>query len=409
VTVLFLQGPMGPFFRKLITKLRDSGTDAFKINFNGGDAWYSRGIDAVPFMGTESEWPDFLRNFINDNNIRSICVYGDCRRYHRAAKSLADELGLSFYAFEEGYIRPNRLTFERNGVNGYSEIAIEGLPKWQDEDIESESVMGGTLMNRAFYCSVYYNVSFLTRFKFPHYVHHRSFSPVNEAFCWLRALARNYLYKVSELGIQKRLVEHHSGHYFLVPLQVFNDAQIQFHSPYEKMEDFIRELMISFAEHGCAEDVVVFKHHPMDRGHCNYAELIAALANELGLAERVEYCHDQHLPTLLEHAKGVITINSTASLSAFYHKASVKVMGDAFYDIKGLCSQQTLKDFWQRPEDIDYDLFLRLRNFLVHHGQVNGSYYRKHALTIDALIAEMRTRGILDVNTGGEIVRNSSL
>jgi capsular polysaccharide export protein len=404
VAILFLQGPMGPFFRKLITKLRNSGVDAFKINFNGGDEWYSRGIGAVPFMGTEAEWPEFLRNFIQDNSIGSICVYGDCRRYHCAAKAMADELGLRFYAFEEGYIRPNHLTFERNGVNGYSEIAIEGLPQWQDEEIEPEAVMGGTLMNRARYCAIYYNVAYFKRSKFPHYQHHRSFSPLDEATCWLRALARNYLYKVNEWGVQQRLVEQHSGHYFLVPLQVFNDAQIQFHSPYEKMEDFIRELMVSFAEQGCEEDIVVFKHHPMDRGHCHYGELIAALTNELGLTDRVEYCHDQHLPTLLEHAKGVITINSTTALSAFYHKASVKVMGDAFYDIEGLCSQQALSDFWQQPEQIDYELFLRLRNFLVSHGQVNGSYYRKHALTIDAVMAEMSTRGMLEVNTNGEVV-----
>jgi capsular polysaccharide export protein len=402
VAILFLQGPMGPFFRKLITKLREGGITAIKIDFNGGDAWYSCGIGAVSFMGRELEWSAFLRNFIHANDIGSICVYGDCRGYHRAAKIIADELGLRFYAFEEGYIRPNHLTFERNGVNGYSEIGIEGLPEWQDKKIESEDIMGGTLMNRARYCATYYNVAYLKRSKFPHYQHHRSFSPLGEATCWLRALARNYLYKVSELGIQQRLVEQHSGRYFLVPLQVFNDAQIQFHSPYEKIEDFIHELMVSFSKHGCEEDIIVFKHHPMDRGHCHYGELIANLTNELGLTDRVEYCHDQHLPTLLEHAKGVITINSTTALSAFYHKASVKVMGDAFYNIKGLCSQKALIDFWQQPEEIDYELFLRLRNFLVHHGQVNGSYYRKHVLTIDAVIAEMSTRGIvpLTIATG---------
>jgi capsular polysaccharide export protein len=396
VAVLFLQGPMGPFFRKLICKLRDKGAKAYKINFNGGDHWYSRGIGATDFTGSELEWPQFLRDFIHANNISSICVYGDCRRYHRAAKVVADELDIGFYAFEEGYIRPNHLTFERNGVNGYSEIAINGLPNWQDLDIESENVMGGTLMNRARYCSVYYNIAYLMRFKFPHYEHHRSFSPAYEAGCWLRALMRNYIYKVAEVSVQERLVEQHSGRYFLVPLQVYNDAQIQFHSPYDTMEDFIRQLMVSFSEYGDQQDIIVFKHHPMDRGHCHYGELIAAVANELNLAGRVEYCHDQHLPTLLDHAKGVITINSTTALSAFYHNASVKVMGDAFYDIEGLCSHQPLAEFWQQPEVIDYELFLRLRNFLVHHGQVNGSYYRKHAMSINAVIDEMYKTGIID-------------
>lgn len=409
MAVLFLQGPMGPFFRKLVLQLRKQGVRAYKINFNGGDEWYSRGIDATPFVGSESEWPHFLRQFITDNKVSSICVYGDCRRYHRAAKVVADELGLGFYAFEEGYIRPNHLTFERSGVNGYSEIAIDGLPDWQDQDIEAEHVMGGTLINRARYCATYYNVAYLKRRKFPHYQHHRSFSPAYEAGCWLRALARHYVYRLTERSQQSRLVEQYSKRYFLVPLQVYNDAQIQFHSPYDDMEDFIHQLMRSFAGHAHSEDILVFKHHPMDRGHSHYGRFIARLATELSLEGRIVYCHDQHLPTLLDHAKGVITINSTTALSAFYHKASVKVMGDAFYDIEGLCSQQSLADFWQQPEAIDYELFLRLRNFLAHHGQVNGSYYRKHDHSIAAVIAEMGANGIgsavgLEVDANSEVV-----
>ena len=394
MAVLFLQGPMGPFFRKLICKLRERGAEAHKINFNGGDEWYSRGIDATSFSGSESEWPLFLRAFIREYNIGSICVYGDCRRYHRAAKLVADELGLGFYAFEEGYIRPNHLTFERNGVNGYSEIAIEGLPGWQDKEIEVENVMGGTLLNRVRYCAVYYNVAYFKRSNFPYYQHHRSFSPVYEAVSWMKALGRHYLYRATEFSVQRRLVKQFSERYFLVPLQVYNDAQIQFHSPYDDMKDFIRQLMTSFADGARSEDILVFKHHPMDRGHSQYGCFIANLATELNLQGRIQYCHDQHLPTLLDHAKGVITINSTTALSAFYHKASVKVMGDAFYDIEGLCSQQSLAEFWLQPEAIDYELFLRLRNFLAHHGQVNGSYYRKHESSVDAVLDEMLRNGM---------------
>ena len=74
MAVLFLQGPMGPFFRKLVCKLREKGARAYKINFNGGDEWYSRGIDATAFTGQESEWAPFLRQFIEDNKVSSICV-----------------------------------------------------------------------------------------------------------------------------------------------------------------------------------------------------------------------------------------------------------------------------------------------------------------------------------------------
>lgn len=395
MSVLFLQGPMGPFFRKLIHKLREQGTRAYKINFNGGDEWYSRGIDSTSFTGKADEWPEFLKQFIIDNNVSSVCVFGDCRRYHRAAKAITQEVGIGFYAFEEGYIRPNHLTFERNGVNGYSEIEMQGLQDWQALKIEPENVMGGTLLNRARYCIMYYNVAALKAGKFPHYVHHRSFSAVHEFLRWCKALGRHYLYKLTERPIQKRLVERHNKQYFLVPLQVYNDAQIHYHSPYDSIAVFIRQLIISFAEHANPKDILVFKHHPMDRGHCHYGKLIEELAKEYNLEGRTVYCHDQHLPTLLNHAKGVITINSTTALSAFYHKASVKVMGDAFYDIEGLCSQQALADFWQSPDNIDYKLFLRLRSFLSNHGQVNGSYYRKHELSTDAVIDQMQRNNML--------------
>jgi capsular polysaccharide export protein len=396
VAVLFLQGPMGPFFRKLIHKLRERGARAYKINFNGGDEWYSRGVEATSFTGKEVEWPQFLRDFIIEHNVNSVCVFGDCRRYHRTAKAIAHDMEIGFYAFEEGYIRPNHITFERNGVNGYSEIEMQGLLDWQEFEIEPESAMGGTLLNRMRYCFLYYNLVAFRASNFPHYIHHRSLSRCYEMSSWLKALGRHYLYRITERKIQKHLVKNHDKEYFLVPLQVYNDAQIRFHSPYESIEIFIRQLMESFAENGDPKDILVFKHHPMDRGHCHYGELIKEWMEEYGLVGRVMYCHDQHLPTLLSHAKGVVTINSTTALSAFYHNASVKVMGDAFYDIDGLCSQQSLEEFWQKPKEINYELFLRLRSFLVNHGQVNGSYYRKHRLSTDTVIDQMHRNNMLE-------------
>ena len=38
--VLLLQGPIGPFFRRLARFLEQHGTDVFKINFNAGDALF---------------------------------------------------------------------------------------------------------------------------------------------------------------------------------------------------------------------------------------------------------------------------------------------------------------------------------------------------------------------------------
>ncbi|WP_430459462.1 capsule biosynthesis protein [Thalassolituus sp. LLYu03] len=394
MAVLFLQGPLGPFFKRLVLALRGEGVTAYKINFNGGDDWYSRSTGAVPFRGKPDDWPDFLRAFIEKHSVKTVCVYGDCRLYHRQARAVCQQMDVQFFAFEEGYIRPNHLTFERDGVNGYSGITADSIARWQDKEIEPELAIGAHLWNRVRYAAFYYNAAALKAWRYPHYHHHRSFSPLYEGTCWHLAAARHYLYKVTERGLLARLLGKYDGRYFLMPLQVHNDAQIQFHSPYENIQQCIEELVASFAQHGRKEDCLVFKHHPMDRGHCHYGRLIAGLRKRYQLGDRLQYCHDQHLPTMLDHCRGVLTINSTTALQAFYHKAPVKVLGDAFYDIPGLCNQKPLDAFWQAPDPVDHDLFLRFRNFLSHNGQINGSFYRYYGASMRKIIAAMRQAGI---------------
>jgi len=74
--------------------------------------------------------------------------------------------------------------------------------------------------------------------------------------------------------------------------------------------------------------------------------LIKKLASAAGIAARVHYIHDQHLPTLLEQVRGVVLVNSTVGLSALHHGAPTKVCGHALYDIPGLTYQGTLDQFW---------------------------------------------------------------
>lgn len=46
-------------------------------------------------------------------------------------------------------------------------------------------------------------------------------------------------------------------------------------------------------------------------------------------ADIIFYIHDQHLPALLEHARGAMMINSTVGLSAIHHNTPLKVCGTA--------------------------------------------------------------------------------
>ena len=77
----------------------------------------------------------------------------------------------------------------------------------------------------------------------------------------------------------------------------------------------------------------------------------------------------------MTHAKAVVTINSTAGLSALVHNKPLKVMGRALYDIKGLTYQGHLHQFWNADFTPDMKLFKKFREYLLENTQVNAVYY----------------------------------
>ncbi len=54
--VLLLQGPVGPFFRRLADDLTRAGAQVFKVNFNGGD-WLFYQNGAFNYHGRLEDWP----------------------------------------------------------------------------------------------------------------------------------------------------------------------------------------------------------------------------------------------------------------------------------------------------------------------------------------------------------------
>ncbi|MGA6926321.1 MAG: capsular biosynthesis protein, partial [Desulfosarcina sp.] len=120
--VLLLQGPMGPFFNKLDRHLRANGSQTFRICFNGGDRLFANDDNRVDYRGKPHGWRTFLTDFCTEKKIQAMIVYGDYRFYHLVAKDVATASGIQFLVFEEGYLRPNFVTLEKNGVNANSSL-----------------------------------------------------------------------------------------------------------------------------------------------------------------------------------------------------------------------------------------------------------------------------------------------
>jgi capsular polysaccharide export protein len=374
--VLMLQGPVGPFFANLAHDLRSVGGKVSKINFHGGD-WLFYPSNTTNFRRPMDEWAGFLERFLITNQIDLILLFGDCRPHHLVARDVALKLGITLGVFEEGYARPDYITLENYGVNAHSEIPKD--PNFyigKTDRVPSAERIGPPFFYAMVWAMLYNSAASLLKPFFYHYRHHRNLS-IFDGICWLRSFWRKQIYKISERFIQDFLIKKHSGNFYIVPLQVGNDSQIHSHSRFESVQEFIVEVMVSFSKYSPSGTLLVIKQHPLERGYSNHGEFIEAMARELNILDRVIYCHDQHLPTLLKHAKGCVVINSTVGMSAIGQSLNVKCLGDAVYNMPGLTFQGELDDFWKASGGPDLNLYKAFHSYVINKTQINGNYYRR--------------------------------
>ncbi|ENU5521408.1 capsule biosynthesis protein [Campylobacter coli] len=379
-TVLLLQGPVGTFFHRLAIKMKKNKTKVFKLNFNGGDfLFYPSGKRC---KCDEKDLENFYENFFKEKKIDAIVMYNDCRLIHAKAIKVAKGLGIGIWIFEEGYLRPYCITFEKDGVNANSSLPRDKNFYLSCNILTKESIkeIPGGFKFMAFSAFLYWLFSFLLAPFFNNKLHHRTLFPFEFLF-WFRSLYRKYLYKLTEKKLNQKIYSLEKK-YFLAILQVYNDTQIKHH--YKKsIEEFIEELILSFANHARAKSYLVFKHHPMDRGYRNYSKLINELSQKYHVEGRIFYVHDTYLPTLLKNALGCITINSTVGLSAILEGCPTKVCGNAFYDFEGLAYPKKLQFFWREAHAYkpNPSLVLNFKNYLLNTSQFNGNFYKNSFLS----------------------------
>jgi capsule polysaccharide modification protein KpsS len=378
-SALLLQGPVGPFFRRFADELIRNNVRVTKVNFNGGDQIYFRGPEAISYREPMDEWPSYFRRLASEREVDAIFLVGDCRDMHKRVIPIAKELGIAVWVFEEGYLRPDHITLERNGVNGNSSMSKD--PNFyrqaaaQAETSHRAQGVGSTFAPFAFQSVVYACALAAANFRYPYYQHHRDLGLVGQTFAWTRSVWRRRKYAIKERDILGKATREWSGNYFLVPLQLHCDFQID-HSDYESIPAFIQEVVETFSKHGPSDTRLLVKHHPLDRAYRDYTELLRRLGNQFGVADRIHYIHDQHLPTLLQHARGVVTMNSTVGTSSLYHRTPVKVMGRAIYNIPELTYQGSLANFFCEIDKVDSELFEAFNQWMRANNQFNGSFYK---------------------------------
>lgn len=372
--ILLLQGKMGRFFCRFATFLMGQGKTVRKINFNAGDAFFYCHKDKMDnYHGSLADFNEFLQKVLKTHQIDAVVCFNDCRPYHAIAQSVCQNQNIAFFVFEEGYLRPDYITLEEHGINGYSKLdpaLINHLQKANDHP----KYTANRFWRLCVASIIYYIIVFFGRWWYPHYEHYRGLTIWQEVAAWLVAPVRKALRYLPDKRLEKRLIGG-GENFYLVSLQVHNDSQITHHSDYADVREFIDEVLISFAKHAPKGTKLLFKHHPLDRGHRDYKGYIARASNKLGVASRVFYGCDMHLPTLIRASIGMITVNSTTGLQSVYHRKPTKIMGRALYNVVGLTDQQTLDKFWSNPTLPNYEFYLKFREYLIEQTQLNGSFY----------------------------------
>lgn len=380
---LFLQGPRTPFYRELAAGLRRAGHHTSQLQFTAGDSAYWRGL-AMQYRGQFENLPSNYRQLFRNGRFTDLIVFGDCRPVHALAIPEAKAAGLRVHVFEEGYIRPHWITLETNGANAHSHLPKD--PDWYrlvGPALPAESVecFPGSFAQRALH-DVIYNLCNLGNYlRFRHYQRHALHSPLSEYTAYIQRGFKVLLRRKEDRKHIEQLTVSHVP-YFVLPLQMDGDYQVRQHSPFVDMKSVLTHVINSFSENADSSALLVVKNHPLDPGFVDYEQLIQQLARQLGLNDRVVYLETGHLPTLLAHAAGCVTVNSTVGAQALTHDCPLIALGKAFYDMPGLTHQAGLHTFWKNPEPIDHSLYELFRRTVLYTTQVNGGFYTKAGIDL---------------------------
>jgi len=392
---LFLQGPISNYFDRLGRTLIARGHRVHRINLHFGDQVLWR-LPATHFRGRFADWRGFVAGMLEEHQITDLVLHGDRRAYHIVAAEEARVRGIAVIVTDLGYVRPDWITLEYDGMTTYSRFprdpaAIRALAA---EFPEPEL---GPRFHTPFWLIALFDVAYnlalvFGRPLYPHYRYHSICHPFNEYAGWLWSRAKQW-FTARATAVEKCRLQAAPGSYFLVPLQLSTDFQIRAHSPFGDEREAVREIITSFAACGGGRKLV-FVVHPLDNGLIGWSRLIARLARQCGVAEQVLVLHGGTPAELLRNAAGVVTINSTVGVTALQHGVPVKVLGNAVFDVAGLTCQATLDAFWRDPPPPDPGLMAGFLRALIGTTQIKGGYYERasQACAIEGMVERLERR-----------------
>ncbi len=396
-THLFLQGPHGPFFRRLGSALQEQGDKVIRVNSCGGDVWDWPLAHTKRFHKKNVFWGTWIADLMDSEEVTDLHVFGDWRPLHREAVLLAKLRGLRIWAYEEGYLRPDYITMETDGVNGLS-----SLPKTREAMAAVAAKcpkppvprkLGNPQVYKTWLAIGHYAGTIFMWPFFRHFQTHRPQSASHEVWGWfMRVLSRSRRKKRSAKEL--KAAYRSRAPYFLFPLQLDSDSQVRRYSPYSGMKEAISCVLTSFASAAPENTHIIIRNHPLDNGLIDYATFIDSFAKACGIRERVHFVEGAKANRMMDKSIGVVVLNSTIGITALRLGKPVYCVGTAIYAMEGLAinsEQMPLDDFWQQKRAPQRDALADFERVLKTHALINGNFYTPEGIdtAIDGILRRL--------------------
>lgn len=398
---LLLQGPHGPFFDRLGAMLRSAGATVWRVAFNAGDEhFWSDAAHLIRHADAAEAWPAQLDRILMQRGVTDVVLYGDTRPLHAAAVRAARARGLTLHVFEEGYLRPYWITYERGGSNGHSRLMQIELAQMRRAlrgragEVRRPPARWGDMRQHKFYGALYHFMVLAANRRYPGFRSHRAESVLEEFRLNLRNLLLSPWHAATR-AVEARRVRRSGAPYVLVLMQLEHDASFRAHSDFADMGAFTAQVLDAFAAAAPRHHHIVFKAHPLEDGRSRARLAIAERARALGLQDRVHFIRGGKLASLVAQARAAVTVNSTAAQQALWRGLPVLSLGRSVYGKPGLVSDQTLEGFFASPRRPDARAYAIYRDYLLETSQVTGGFYAKRSravalrLVVDMMLAPL--------------------
>lgn len=365
-----------------------AGAEVWRVGFNRGDrVFWPLNDRFVAYHGPPQDWPETCRALMEAKGITDLVLYGDTRPIHAQAIAAARAAGITVHVFEEGYLRPYWVTYERGGSNGHSRLMQASLAEMQaaltrvDMDLPDAPARWGDMRQHIFWGALYHWHVLTGGREFTQFRPHRDLTVGQEFLLYCRRLALLPLHRWERMLATWR-IRRGGFPYHLVLLQLEHDASFRSHSPFRSMTEFLEVVLDGFAKGAPPHHHIVFKAHPLEDGRAPLRRTLRRLAAQHGVADRVHWVRGGKLAGLLNQARTAVTVNSTAGQQVLWRGLPLKVFGDAVYAKPEFVSSQPLAEFFSQGTRPDSRAYRDYRHYLLETSQIPGGFYSSRSRRI---------------------------